>query len=96
MRLLTRFLCLHLNLSRGYVTDPLFTQPAIDVDEWRDKPVRHRYIHGGFKGTDTLFSMYLPPKELYQGRFFQHLMAVWATNMPRNAARAETATLALR
>lgn len=52
--------------------DPLFTQPYIDIDEWRDAPVRHRYVHGGFKGTDTRFSFYLPPKELYQGRFFQH------------------------
>jgi hypothetical protein len=57
-------------------TDPLFTQPFIDVDEWRDTPVRHRYVHGGFKGTDALFSMYFPPKEQYQRRFFQHLMAV--------------------
>jgi hypothetical protein len=57
-------------------TDPLFKQPYIDTDEWRDAPVRHRYVHGGFKGTDCLFSMYFPPKEQYQGRFFQHLMAV--------------------
>lgn len=33
------------------VEDPLFTQPYIDIDEWRDAPVRHRYVHGGFKGT---------------------------------------------
>ena len=38
-----------------------------------DAPVRHRYVHGGFKGTDTRFSFYLPPKEQYQGRFFQHI-----------------------
>lgn len=56
--------------------DPLFTQPYIDVDEWRDAPVRHRYVHGGFKGTDTRFSFYLPPKAQYQGRFFQHITPV--------------------
>jgi hypothetical protein len=56
--------------------DPLFTQPYIDTDEWHDKPVRHRYVHGGFKGTDTLFSIYFPPKEQYQGRFFQPVAAV--------------------
>jgi hypothetical protein len=56
--------------------DPMFTQPFIDIDEWRDKPVRHRYLHGGFKGTNTLFSIYLPPKEQYQGRFFQPVAAV--------------------
>lgn len=56
--------------------DPEFTEPYIDVDEWRDQPVRHRYIHGGFNGTELRFSMYFPPKEQYQGRFFQPLMAV--------------------
>jgi PKD domain-containing protein len=53
--------------------DPYFAQLYIDKDEWRDAPVRHRYVHGGFKGTDTRFSFYLPPKEQYQGRFFQHI-----------------------
>lgn len=53
--------------------DPPFAQPYIDKDEWRDAPVRHRYVHGGFKGTDTRFSFYFPPKERYQGRFFQHI-----------------------
>ncbi len=52
--------------------DQLFKVPYIDVDEWRDKPVRHRYVHGGFKGTEARFSFYFPPKEQYQGRFFQH------------------------
>lgn len=52
--------------------DPLFAEPYVDVDEWRDAPVRHRYVHGGFKGTDTRFSFYFPPKSQYQGRFFQH------------------------
>ncbi len=50
----------------------MFAQPYIDVDEWRDAPVRHRYVHGGFTGTDTRFSFYFPPQEQYQGRFFQH------------------------
>jgi hypothetical protein len=53
--------------------DPLFAQPYVDIDEWRDAPVRHRYVHGGFRGTDTRFSFYLPPEAQYQGRFFQHL-----------------------
>lgn len=57
-------------------TDPLFAEPYIDKDEWRNAPVRHRYIHGGFKGTDTRFSIYLPPKKQYKGRFFQHITPV--------------------
>ena len=52
--------------------DSLFKEPFIDVDEWRNKPVRHRYVHGGFKGNNTRFSFYFPPKEGYQGRFFQY------------------------
>ncbi|ROP58509.1 hypothetical protein EDF24_2079 [Curtobacterium sp. PhB130] len=48
-------------------------RPWTDVDEWRDEPVRHRYVHGGFTGTDTRFSFYFPPAEQYQGRFFQHV-----------------------
>jgi hypothetical protein len=56
--------------------DPLFAQPYVDIDEWRDGPVRHRYVHGGFKGTDTRFSFYFPPKDQYQGRFFQHITPV--------------------
>lgn len=56
--------------------DALFAEPYIDVDEWRDAPVRHRYVHGGFRGTDTRFSFYLPPPEQYRGRFFQHITPV--------------------
>lgn len=56
--------------------DPLFADPYIDIDEWRDGPVRHRYVHGGFRGTDTRFSFYLPPRDQYEGRFFQHVTPV--------------------
>ncbi|HEX5586861.1 MAG TPA: hypothetical protein VFZ17_06095 [Acidimicrobiia bacterium] len=45
----------------------------IDTDEWRDTPRRHRYVHGGFEGTETRFSFYFPPVEEYQGRFVQYL-----------------------
>ena len=57
-------------------SDPYFAEPYIDVDEWRDGPVRHRYVHGGFKGTNTRFSFYFPPSEQYRGRFFQHITPV--------------------
>ena len=57
-------------------TDPLFQEPYVDLDEWRDEPVRHRYVHGGFSGTDTRFSFYLPPEEKYEGRFFQYITPV--------------------
>jgi hypothetical protein len=57
-------------------TDPVFATPYVDIDEWRDAPVRHRYVRGGFQGTQTRFSFYLPPREQYQGRFFQHITPV--------------------
>ncbi len=53
-----------------------YDKPYIDVDEWRDTPVRHRYVHGGFTDTELRFSLYFPPKEQYDGRFFQPLQAV--------------------
>src|SRR5262245_36891794 len=56
--------------------DPDYQQPYVDIDEWRDDPVRHRYVHGGFEGTELRFSYYFPPEGQYQGRFFQPIMAV--------------------
>jgi hypothetical protein len=50
-----------------------FGAAFIDVDEWRDAPRRHRYVHGGFEDTHTLFSMYLPPAESFGGRVVKHL-----------------------
>lgn len=55
---------------------PPFQTPYVDTDEWRDRPVRHRYIHGGFEGTTTRFSFYFPPKDQYEGRFFQYITPV--------------------
>jgi len=57
-------------------SDSMFSEPYTDVDEWRDQPVGHRYVHGGFKNTDTRFSFYFPPAEQYQGRFFQYITPV--------------------
>lgn len=52
--------------------DPIFNKPFIEVDEWRDAPMRHRYVRGGFAGTDAHFSIYFPPAEQYGGRFFHN------------------------
>ncbi len=56
--------------------EDMFQQPYIDQDEWREEPVKHRYVHGGFTGTDTRFSFYFPDAEQYQGRFFQYITPV--------------------
>jgi hypothetical protein len=65
------------DFAKDFTTnDTLFKAPYVDIDEWRDQPVRHRYVHGGFKGTETRFSFYFPPKEQYQGHFFQYITPV--------------------
>lgn len=58
------------------LVDEYFNAPFIDIDEWRETPVRHRYVHGGFANAETFFSMYLPPVDAYEGRFFQHITPV--------------------
>jgi len=52
--------------------DPRFNRGVIDADEWRDAPVRHRYVNGHFDGTDGRFSFYFPPAEQFLGRFYQN------------------------
>ena len=49
------------------LTDPLFQDPYVDLDEWRDEPVRHRYVHGGFHGSDCRFSVYFPEARALPG-----------------------------
>jgi hypothetical protein len=67
--------------------DTLFKEPFIDIDEWREKPIKHRYVHGGFVGTETRFSFYFPEKQNYQGRFFQYI-----TPFPDNENLSQGAT----
>jgi hypothetical protein len=62
-----------LKLDSYVVTDGFFGQPYIDVDEWRQAPVPHRHVHGGFEGTDTRFTFYFPPAEGYHGRMYTPL-----------------------
>jgi len=57
-------------------TDTLFKHPYVDVKEWRTKPVRHLYVHGGFKNTDTKFSFYFPEKKKYENRFYQYITPI--------------------
>ena len=76
------------DFAKDFTTnDTLFKSPYVDIDEWRDVPVHHRYVHGGFKSTETRFSIYFPPKEQYQGRFFQYI-----TPVPDNENLSQGAT----
>jgi hypothetical protein len=76
-------------VTTAEAADPLFNEPYVDIDEWRDKPARHRYMHGGFKGTAARFSFYFPPKEQYQERFFQHVTPVPASENLRQQSSGE-------
>lgn len=57
-------------------TDDFFGAPFIDIDEWRDSPIRHHHVHGGFTGSDARFSFYFPTADRYDGRSFQHVTPV--------------------
>ncbi len=59
--------------------DSYYADPYIDVEEWRELPIRHYYVHGGFRGTDVngsnecRFCFYFPEADAYENRFFQYL-----------------------
>ncbi len=53
--------------------DTQFRNPFVDVDKVITRPVRCRYIHGGFD-DGTRFSFYFPvDKKDFTGRFFQYI-----------------------
>jgi len=59
----------------GTATDE-FDDPYVDVDEMQNGGAAHRYVHGGFRGTGTKFSIHLPSSDDYEGRFFQYIAPV--------------------
>lgn len=62
-----------LETARYEVTDDFFGAPFIDVDEQHEQPTSHRYVHGGFEGTDTRFAFCFPPAQRYRSRLYQPL-----------------------
>ena len=52
--------------------DPKYSQPFVEVNELRDDPMPHRYVRGGFDGSDARFSLYFPRDDCYGGRFFHN------------------------
>ncbi len=75
-------------------TDSYFGAPWFDVDEWRETPRRHRFVHGGFAGTDARFSFYFPPEEVYRDRFFTSVEGGPGGHESRAAALGEGGGLA--
>lgn len=51
--------------------DPKFNDgyAFIDIDEVRQVPIPHRFVYGGFRGTDLRFAFYFPAADQYEGRF---------------------------
>ena len=68
------------------IGDKEYEKPYVDIEEYREKPVRHKYIHGGFEGTNVKFAMYFPEKEDYKNRFFHKVTPVQGDE---NAAQYE-------
>lgn len=60
--------------------DPIYNAPYIIVEEERLEPVPHRYVHGGFQGTNARFSFYFPPEEKYRERFFHNTYPLAVTS----------------
>lgn len=55
--------------------DPCFSRPYVDVEEWREKPVRHYFVHGGFLGTEeggtqVKFCLYFRKRKSMKDVFF--------------------------
>lgn len=52
--------------------DPLYAQPVIDDEQDLTTPIVHRRVSGHFEDTSVRFTIYLPPRAQWQGRFFQY------------------------
>ncbi|MHA1915367.1 MAG: hypothetical protein ACW986_14705 [Promethearchaeota archaeon] len=55
------------------ISEDYFGPVVIDIDEWRNKPIEHRFVHGSFENTHTRFILCFPKDDNYGGRFIQHL-----------------------
>jgi hypothetical protein len=64
----------------GDSIDPDFAEPFVEIDEERSEPLPHRYVHGGFTGTNARFSFYFPPPEQYQGRLLHNTYPMAVTS----------------
>lgn len=72
------------------IGDPAFSKPYIDIDEQRERPIAHRYLHGGFEGTDLKFSLYFPPGEKYENRFYHFMAAAHGSENASQNTRDDT------
>ncbi|KAL2693505.1 hypothetical protein Neosp_000065 [[Neocosmospora] mangrovei] len=62
--------------------DPSFSQPIIVTETDQADPVPHRRVSGYFNGTANNFTIYLPPKSIWEGRFFQITYPLQSADAP--------------
>ena len=62
--------------------DPQFSQPVIDNRTELAAPFPHLKVAGHFKGTQTTFTIYLPHKDAWQGRFYQNVYPMTPAEAP--------------
>lgn len=74
--------------------DGAFRDAFVDVDEWRKVPMRHRYVHGGFRSNGTRFSFYFPEQKQYEGRFFQYITPFPDSETSSQADQSPTSMIA--
>ncbi|MCJ1701818.1 hypothetical protein MT356_19085 [Rathayibacter festucae] len=60
--------------------DPLYSTPVIDSTTDEQTPVPIRKVTGHFDGTQTRFTIYLPPVDQWEGRFFQRVYPIQDEN----------------
>ncbi|GJC86675.1 hypothetical protein ColLi_09513 [Colletotrichum liriopes] len=51
--------------------DPIYNTPVIDIKSDETIPGPHCRVSGHFFNTSTRFNFYFPPKDTWEGRFFQ-------------------------
>jgi hypothetical protein len=72
--------------------DPLYSKPVIDRESDETSPVALHKVSGHFEGTSTRFTIYLPAKNSWQGRYFQWVYPLATENAEdRDVAAAAAA-----
>ncbi|KAF4869915.1 hypothetical protein CGCSCA1_v010917 [Colletotrichum siamense] len=59
------------NIMTKESIDPIYSSPVIDRESHHTSPAAHVQIAGHFENTRIRFNFYFPPKESWDGRFFQ-------------------------
>ena len=62
--------------------DAVFSRPYIDLEQWREQPIHHLYMHGGFEGTILSFPCIFRKKLSMNGAFFIFWLRRTARKMP--------------